>query len=169
MILPAAPARRTLGRRRLATVILAASIAAPAASSSAQTRTAPGVATISPVGLWRQVDDKTGEARSLIRIFEDQGKLYGRVERMLDPADANRTCRDCPGDMRGQPVLGLVFMRGLVRDGDGWSGGTIVDPASGSTYKCSLRVADPAGRKLEVRGYLGVSLLGRTQTWLREG
>lgn len=134
--------------------------------AAAQARNTSG--TPSAVGLWRQVDDKTGQARSLIRIFESEGKLYGKVERVLDPAQANRTCQDCPGDMKGQPVLGLVFMRGLERDGDGWSGGTIVDPTTGSVYRCSLKVAGD-GRTLAVRGYLGVSLLGRTQTWLREG
>ena len=146
-------------RRR---VLLAAPVALLPSAAFAQAGT--------PVGLWRQVDDETGQARALIRIFESEGKLYGRVERVLVAEYAARTCADCPGDMKGKPMLGLVFLRGFESGGSWRPGrnGSIVDPATGRTYKGTLRVAD-GGRKLEVRGYLGISLLGRTQTWLREG
>ena len=129
---------------------------------------APGAAAAapSPVGLWRQIDDETGKALAVVRLFEQGGKLYGKVERILIPSEANRTCSDCPGDMRGQPVLGLVFLRGLMPDGAEWTGGSIVDPKNGRMYRCKLRVA-AGGRSLTIRGYLGVSLLGRSQTWTR--
>ena len=126
----------------------------------------PAAASPSPAGLWRQVDDETGAAQSLVRLFEQGGKLYGRIERILIPSETGRTCVDCPGDMRGQKVLGLVFLRGLVPDGAEWSGGRIVDPKTGKTYRCKLRVATD-GRTLTIRGYVGVSLLGRSQTWTR--
>ena len=130
--------------------------------------TAPALAASpTPVGLWRQVDERNGQARSLVRLFQQGDTLYGRVERIFDPAQAAERCDACPGDMRGQPVLGLVLLRGLTWDGDAWSGGTIVDPETGHSYRCTIRVSDD-GRRLTIRGYLGVALLGRSQTWHRD-
>jgi uncharacterized protein (DUF2147 family) len=123
----------------------------------------------SPVGRWRTVDDVTGKAKSVVAIWEENGKLYGRVQELLDPDpdDPNPTCDDCEGELKGQPVIGLRILWDLQKDGDGWSGGTILDPATGKTYKCLLSVED-GGTKLKVRGFIGVSVLGRTQYWLRE-
>lgn len=120
----------------------------------------------SPVGLWRTIDE-AGVARSVVRIFEAQGALYGRVETVLDPAKAGVLCSKCPGDRKDKPLLGLDFMRGLkpAEDG-GWSGGEILDPETGSTYRASMRLAD-GGTKLVVRGYVGIPALGRSQTWIR--
>jgi len=146
--------------RVLAAVAIA--ILAPTTQAGAQPQQA------SPIGLWRYVDDQTGKERGLVRILESNGALYGRIERMFDPADAGKACAKCEGDRRGKPVLGLDFLRGLRPDGDGgWSGGEILDPETGSTYRASVRLAD-GGRKLVVRGYMLVSLLGRSQTWVRE-
>lgn len=122
----------------------------------------------SPVGLWRTVDDKTGRENGAVRIFESNGTLYGRIERITDPARAGLTCGLCPDDRKGKPLVGLDIMRGLKRDGDAWDGGTILDPETGKIYKTSMRLAE-GGQKLVVRGYIGVSLLGRSQTWLRAG
>ena len=123
----------------------------------------------SPVGRWRTVDDATGRPKSVVLIWEENGKLYGRVQELVDPdpKDPNPTCDDCEGDQKGQPVVGLRILWDLQKDGDGWSGGTILDPANGKTYKCLLSVED-GGTKLKVRGFIGLSLLGRTQYWLRE-
>lgn len=120
----------------------------------------------SPVGLWRTFDDRTGKERGLVRIWEQNGTLYGRVVSTVDPADANKTCGKCTGDRKDKPVIGLDIIRGLHQDGEQWSGGEILDPENGATYRCSIRVED-GGRKLVVRGYVGFSLLGRSQTWLR--
>ncbi len=120
----------------------------------------------SPVGLWRTVDDKTGRENGAVRIFESNGALYGRIERITDPARAGLSCVKCSDDRKNKPLIGLDIMRGLKRDGDVWDGGTILDPETGSTYKSSVRL-DNNGQKLVVRGYLGVSLLGRSQTWIR--
>lgn len=122
----------------------------------------------SPIGLWRTIDDNTGKARAVVRIFEYQGRLYGDVVRVLDPDKAGNVCVKCTDDRRGKPLEGLQIIRGLQPDGDGWSGGTILDPETGTTYRCSARLADE-GRKLVVRGYVGISLLGRSQTWIRAG
>ena len=144
-------------RRALLLTILAG---LPAASLA---QAPPGVA-----GLWQTIDDRTGQPRATVRLFEAQGRIYGNVERALDPAYAGAICERCTDDRKGKPVEGLQIIRGLARDGDEWNGGTILDPETGATYRCSMRLAD-GGRKLVVRGYLGISLLGRSQTWLRAG
>jgi uncharacterized protein (DUF2147 family) len=123
----------------------------------------------SPVGRWRTVDDATGKAKSVVMIWEESGRLYGRIQKLVDPDpyDPNPRCNDCTGDQKGQPVIGLRILWDLQKDGDAWSGGTILDPANGKTYKCLLALEE-GGMKLKVRGFIGVSLLGRTQYWLRE-
>lgn len=127
-----------------------------------------GAPAASLVGLWRTFDDKTGKEKGLVRIYEANGLIYGDVEATVDPAEARLTCTKCQDDRRGKPLIGLNIIRGLRRDGDEWDGGTILDPASGEVYRCSLRLED-GGRRLVVRGYLGISLLGRSQTWVRAG
>jgi len=122
----------------------------------------------SPVGLWRTIDDKTGKERGLVRIFETNGALYGRLEKLYDPAAAGRACVKCDDDRKGKPLIGLDIVRGLRPDGEGtWSGGEILDPESGSTYRATIKLIE-GGAKLTVRGYLMVSLLGRSQVWVRE-
>lgn len=123
--------------------------------------------TASPAGLWQTIDDRTGRERALVRVFESNGAYYGRIERIFDPAQANRICSKCPGDRREKPILGLDFMRGLRPDGEGrWSGGEILDPETGDTYRASMRLADN-GDKLVVRGSVLGGLIGRSQTWIR--
>ena len=121
----------------------------------------------SPVGRWQTVDDKTGKPSGVVRIYEQNGTLYGNIEKIFDPARAGFNCVACTDDRKGKPLLGLNIIRGLKRDGDAWSGGTVIDPETGSVYKASARL-DDGGRKLVLRGYLGISLLGRSQTWVRE-
>jgi uncharacterized protein (DUF2147 family) len=123
----------------------------------------------SPVGQWQTVDDVTGKPKSVVIIWQENGKLYGKVTKLVDPdpQDPNPTCDDCTGVQKGQPVVGLKILWDLERDGDQWSGGTILDPSNGKTYKCQVSLEE-GGTKLKVRGFLGVSLLGRTQVWQRE-
>ena len=127
-------------------------------------------ATPSPLGLWRTVDDDSGQPKALVRITEQGGALQGRIERLLDPADPpDALCTQCPDQRRNQPIVGLAILRGLPRtpgaDGN-WSGGEILDPEDGRTYRVRL-APSPDGRRLEVRGYLGVPMFGRSQTWQR--
>ncbi|MEA3004911.1 MAG: hypothetical protein QOI94_180, partial [Acidobacteriaceae bacterium] len=84
-----------------------------------------------------------------------------------DPKDPNPRCTPCTGEQKGRPVVGLRIFWDLQKDGDAWSGGTILDPESGKMYKCLLSRED-GGEKLKVRGFIGLSLLGRTQYWLRD-
>ncbi len=122
-----------------------------------------------PVGLWRTIDDKTGKEKSLVRITEVNGELRGTIEKLIrEPnEDQNPVCDKCSGDKKNKPVLGMMIMAGLKRDGKEWTGGEILDPNNGKTYKCKMSL-DDGGKKLNVRGFIGVSLLGRTQVWIRE-
>jgi uncharacterized protein (DUF2147 family) len=125
----------------------------------------PAGATPSPVGLWRSYDDRTGQARGLIRVYEQDGILHGRVEEVLVAADRGRVCNRCTDDRRDQPILGMEIFRDLRPEGDGWAG-HILDPQTGSIYTCTVHLAE-GGRALVLRGYLLITLIGRSQTWQR--
>lgn len=123
----------------------------------------------SPVGLWKNIDDVTGKSKALIRITETNGVLTGKIERLFkDPAeDQNPKCIKCEGANKDQPVLGMVILTGLKKEGDKYSGGTILDPDNGKTYKSRLMLEE-GGKKLNVRGYIGIPWMGRSQIWIRE-
>ncbi len=123
----------------------------------------------SPVGVWRTIDDKTGKEKSLVRITEINGELRGTIDKLFREAgeEANPNCDKCPGEKKNKPVIGMTILTGLKRDGQEYAGGEILDPANGKTYKCKMWTTD-GGKKLNVRGFIGVSLLGRTQVWVRE-
>lgn len=120
----------------------------------------------SPVGVWRTFDDADGRESGAVTIFDKDGVLYGNVSGIADPARANATCTQCTDDRKDKPVMGLQILRGMTADGGDWDGGVILDPKTGKTYKCTMHLEDN-GQKLLVRGYVGISLLGRTQTWTR--
>jgi len=119
-----------------------------------------------PVGLWRTVDDKTGQPRSIVRIWEENGHFFGRVEQSLNPARAGRRCDKCTDERKDQLIVGMLIIRGLEKKGDEYSGGDILDPDNGKVYRCKLEVQEH-GKLLSVRGYLGASLFGRSQKWTR--
>ncbi len=126
--------------------------------------TASALAQDSPVGIWKTIDDETGEAKSYVEIYEENGKYYGKVVKLLQ-ADPDKKCEACPGDKKGKPILGMVVLWDLQPYKDYWSYGFIMDPNNGKTYKCSVWFED--ANTLKVRGYIGVSALGRTQVWHR--
>lgn len=123
----------------------------------------------SPVGLWKSIDDATGKPKALIRISENNGELSGKIEKLFraPEEDQNPVCQKCEGELKDKPVIGMTILSGLKKDGDEYNGGQIIDPANGKVYKSKLSVVDD-GQKLNVRGYVGMPMLGRTQTWLRE-
>lgn len=123
----------------------------------------------SPVGLWRTIDDSTGKAKSLVRIVEVNGEFRGTIEKLLrEPnEDQNPLCDKCTGDKKDKPVIGMTIITGMKADDKIFSGGTILDPNNGKTYKSKMWLEDQ-GKKLHVRGFIGMALLGRTQIWLRE-
>jgi len=122
-----------------------------------------------PVGKWKTIDDATGKPKSIVAIWEEDGKLYGKVDQLLDPKpdDPDPVCKKCDGDLKDKRILGMRIMWDLRKDGERWAGGKILDPDNGKSYRCNLTLAD-GGKKLLVRGFIGMALLGRTQTWLRE-
>ena len=117
-------------------------------------------------GTWVNIDDETGQAKSEIELYVEQGKLYGRVLRLLLPEDQGKKCVNCKGSDKNKPIEGLMIVRGLSRDDAAWTDGKIMDPANGKSYDCTIRLEDP--NTLNVRGFLGFSFLGRTQVWKRK-
>jgi uncharacterized protein (DUF2147 family) len=120
----------------------------------------------SPTGLWKTFDDRTHKARGTIRIFEENGVFLGRIESSFNPEELTEHCGKCSGDRRDAPIIGLVVLRGMTRHGSEFIGGDILDPESGYLYRCKFALSGD-GEKLFVRGYLGLSIFGRTQTWTR--
>jgi uncharacterized protein (DUF2147 family) len=123
---------------------------------------------LSPVGVWKSFDDKTGKARAIVRIYEQNGKLFGRIEQSFTPGAEHRVCVPCTDERKDQPIIGLIIIRNMKRDGNEYNGGDILDPESGSVYRCKMHV-EQDGSRLALRGYIGFSLLGRSQTWERQG
>jgi len=123
----------------------------------------------SPVGVWRSIDDKTKKERSVIRITESNGELQGVVEKIFDQPgdDPAHLCKECKGDRKDKPVIGMTILWGLKKDGESWTGGEILDPKNGRIYRAKV-TPSADGKTLDVRGYIGMALIGRTQTWHRE-
>ncbi len=122
------------------------------------------LASQSPVGTWTTVHDETGEKKSHVTIYEKDGKLYGSITKLLIKLE-NTNCQECKGALKDKPLVGLVIIQGLKKVGHEWTGGSILDPKNGKTYKCTISLE--GDNKLKVRGYLGFSMLGRTQYWIR--
>lgn len=116
-------------------------------------------------GKWKTVDERTGEIKSIIEIFEKEGKAFGRVYEILNEEHKNDVCTDCEGENKGKKIEGLVIMKNFQKDGNEWNDGTIMHPESGKDYSCYIKLQTP--EKLKVRGYLGFKALGRTQYWYR--
>ncbi|MEO9036054.1 MAG: DUF2147 domain-containing protein [Gemmatimonadaceae bacterium] len=120
-----------------------------------------------PAGTWHTISDVDGKPRGVVVIREVNGQFVGVVTGSLVPGDTiSPICDECPGDRKGKPVFGMEILRGLRADGDEWSGGEILDPETGKTYRAKLRLTDN-GERLVVRGYIGFSLFGRSQVWVR--
>ena len=119
----------------------------------------------SVIGKWKTIDDATGEAKSIVEVFSKSGKIYAKVVDILDPATKNNLCKQCSGEDKNKPILGLTIIKGLSKDGSEYNSGEILDPKNGKLYKCALTLESKD--KLKVRGYIGFSLLGRTQYWHR--
>lgn len=130
--------------------------------------------TNTPVGTWKQVDDVTGKVKSIIQISESNGELQGKVMQLLNrsPEDVAREgaqpkCTQCDGARKNQPIIGMTIMWGVNKHGNMWDGGKILDPKNGNIYKVKLTLED-GGQKLDVHGYIGFALLGRSQVWVRQ-
>jgi uncharacterized protein (DUF2147 family) len=120
----------------------------------------------SPVGKWTTIDEKTGAKRSVVDLkVGANGTLTGNIVSVYPQPGDTGICSKCPGAFKDKKIQGIQFIWGLKDQGKGeWGGGSILDPKSGKVYKLKLKVE---GNKLRVRGYVGMSMLGRTQTWVR--
>lgn len=120
----------------------------------------------SPIGVWKTIDDETGKEKSYVEIYKNEsGNLEGKVVKILTPGHQDRKCKECKGSKKNKPIVGLVIIRDMDKEGDTWKNGHILDPENGKEYKCKMTLKDED--TLDVRGYIGFSLIGRTQTWYR--
>ncbi|MFN0013324.1 MAG: DUF2147 domain-containing protein [Saprospiraceae bacterium] len=120
----------------------------------------------SPVGIWKTIDDDTGEAKSHVQIYEEGGQVFGKVVRLLKHAP-DRKCEKCPGERKNQPVLNMVILEKMQQKDGKWISGRILDPEKGKWYTCNLWLKDGDPNVLVVRGYWGPFY--RTQYWYRHG
>lgn len=152
----------------LGVALSAAGVLGAAISISVAVIAGPAFDPSSAVGLWEQVDEKTGKPESWFKITESDGIYQGNIVKIFfkPGEDENWACEKCEGDEKGKPVLGLALIKGMRRNGNAYEDGTIMDPRDGAVYRALMQLS-PDGQKLEVRGYLGISLFGRSQIWNR--
>ncbi|MFT3795938.1 DUF2147 domain-containing protein [Flavobacterium sp.] len=117
------------------------------------------------VGKWKTIDDETGKVVSVVEIYEAKGKYWGKIVELTNPKDRDKTCVECSGTDHNKPILGLVVIKGLTKVGNEYTNGKILDPKHGKLYKSIICLEGKD--RLKVRGYIGVSLIGRTQYWER--
>ncbi len=117
-------------------------------------------------GVWITQDDETGKKKSEVLLYKNEGKLYGKILNLLLEEDKGKLCVNCKGENKNLAIEGMVIVEGLELNGKTWEGGTILDPKSGKTYNCYITFENE--NTLKVRGYIGFSLLGRTQKWIRK-
>ncbi len=116
-------------------------------------------------GKWRTIDDETGKEKGIVEIFERNGKVFGRIIDILDIEHKHHKCVKCEGEDKNKPILGLTIIKGMKKNGNEYEGGKVLDPKNGKLYQCKISLNGKD--KLIVRGYIGISLLGRSQTWVR--
>lgn len=138
-------------------IILLASILCATVVSTMQSQ--------SVIGKWKTIDDETGKPKSIVEVYENSGKIYAKIVEILDPKKQDKLCTECDGDEKNKPVLGMVIVKNLKKDGNEFNGGSITDPVNGKKYKCFITLENKD--KLKVRGYIGISIIGRTQYWHR--
>ncbi len=117
------------------------------------------------IGKWKSIDDETGKPKSIIEIYKENGKYYGKIVQLLTEANKDGVCHTCETKYKDQNIIGLVILKDLVKDDDEYNDGEITDPKNAKTYSCYIELE--SANKLKVRGYIGFSLLGRTQYWYR--
>lgn len=121
----------------------------------------------SVVGKWKTMDDDTGKPKSIVEIYERDGKVYGKVLEIMEKEHKKDVCTKCSGSDKDKPILGMIVIKGLEKKGDEYRGGQILDPQNGKLYKAIIALEEK--NKLKVRGYIGIAVIGRTQYWYRVG
>ena len=117
------------------------------------------------LGKWKSIDEETNKDESIIEIYQENGKLYGKIIQLLDPQKKDAICENCKGSNKNKSIKGLVIINGLKKDGNEWSGGKVLDPKNGKEYKCYITLKD--NNTMKLRGYIGFSVFGRTAYWYR--
>lgn len=117
------------------------------------------------IGKWKTIDDETGKPKSIVEIYEKSGKIYGKVVGILEEERKNSVCTECSGEDKDKPIMGMIVIKGLSKIGSEYKKGKILDPQNGKMYQCFITL--DGSDKLKVRGYIGISLFGRTQYWYR--
>lgn len=117
------------------------------------------------IGKWKTIDDVTGKEKGVVEIYEKNGKIYGKIVEIIEVEHRDKKCSLCVGEDKNKPILGLTFIKGLKKDGDQYNDGQVLDPKNGKLYKCYITLVGKD--KLKIRGYIGISLFGRTQYWYR--
>ena len=117
------------------------------------------------IGKWKTIDDSTRKEKSIVEIYEKAGKYFGKITQLYDVASQNKKCDKCEGENKNKPIIGLVIIKNMIKDGVVFSGGTITDPSNGKVYSCKFE--NIKNDKITVRGFIGFSLFGRSQTWIR--
>jgi uncharacterized protein (DUF2147 family) len=115
-------------------------------------------------GKWKTIDDETGEEKSIVEIYESDGKIYGKIVEVLNPKKKNPVCDKCEGENKGKPIVGLQIIDGLKKDDDVYNDGNILNPSNGKVYNCRLKI-DEDPNTLQVRGY--IAFFYKTQYWKR--
>jgi uncharacterized protein (DUF2147 family) len=123
-------------------------------------------ASLTVEGTWKTIDDETGEAKSILTLWVEGGELQGKIIELLNPSEPNPVCEECKGKLKDQPIEGMTILWGLENNDGEWSGGKILDPSNGKEYKAKVSLSDD-GMALDVRGFIGFALIGRTQVWER--
>ncbi len=116
-------------------------------------------------GKWNSTSDETGEVDSVVEVYEKNGKAFAKIIEIKNPDRKNAVCTECEGENKNKRILGLNILTGLEKNDDEWSGGEILDPRNGKVYKCYIELVKD--NKLKLRGYIGVSLFGKTKYWYR--
>ena len=117
------------------------------------------------LGKWKTVDDVTGKEKGVVEIYEHKGKVFGRIVEIFELEKKHLKCELCDGDDKNRPLLGMNIIKGLKKDGEEYNSGKVLDPKNGKLYKCYITLE--GNDKLKVRGFIGISLFGRTQYWYR--
>lgn len=117
-------------------------------------------------GKWNTIDNETGKIESVVEIYKKDGKAFAKIIEIINKEDRDKICTKCTGKDKNAPILGMVIVSDLEQDDDEWSGGKILDPKNGKYYKCYIKLV--TDHKLKLRGYIGISLLGRTEYWYRD-
>ncbi|WP_047551733.1 DUF2147 domain-containing protein [Psychroserpens sp. Hel_I_66] len=116
-------------------------------------------------GKWKTVDDKSGEEKSIVEIYKEDGKVYGKIIEIFDESKRDLPCKFCEGEDENKPILGLDIIKGLEKSGDVYKNGTVTNPENGKTYDCRIKLDEDDPDRLQLRGY--VSFFYRTQYWIR--